>query len=259
MYYYIVNPSAGDRAMDGLQSRLKAKLRTLKIDGEFSKTLEPGDARRITRTALDTGARTIVVVGGDQTVHEVIDSVHASKKPSVPIGIIPIGHSNRLAEYLGIRSWQHGCELLAARRLHSFLLININRHHFIRRAIFSPQVGVDDEPWELLAAIDSGYKLRGRISSCEVANLRLLNPHLDNQLFLQLSSPGTQSSRWQRLLRRRDEMPTLSQLHSKTLTLEFNRPTQVQLDGQRLNDTSFRIHLSDVPIRLITARRTETD
>lgn len=106
MYYYIVNPAAGGGLINSIQDRLKASLNQLNIDGEFAKTLGPGDALKITETAVDKGATTIVAVGGGETVNEVIAAVYKANHPEVAIGIIPTGKQNWLAQYLGIGSWR---------------------------------------------------------------------------------------------------------------------------------------------------------
>src|SRR5947208_682989 len=101
MYYYIINPSAGGGAINQIQDKLRARLQTLGISGEFAKTTGPGDATKMAAAAISSGATTVVAVGGDGTVNEVVNGI---SKDQVAVGIIPIGHTNFLANRLGIHS-----------------------------------------------------------------------------------------------------------------------------------------------------------
>lgn len=247
MYYYIVNPNAGDRTIDSIQDKLKDQLHRLDIDGEFHKTLEKGDAGRIALSGVKKSANTIVVIGGDKTVNEVISAVHGSSSPRTPIGIIPTGHSNRLAEILGIKDWQQAVELLATRRLHQFKLIHINGHHFIHQAEFTPQT---EGEWEFLAEVDNQYRVRGRGNSMIVHNLRRLHPHLPDRLFIETSAPTQDKKWWQ--LKKPENNQAGSKLHAGSLSIEFSQSTNALIDGRRISDVSYQLHLSDVPLRLIT-------
>lgn len=248
MYHYIVNPNAGNRAIDNIQDKLKERLRRLGIDGEFFKTLEKGDAGSIALSGLKQGAKTIVVIGGDKTVNEVISAVHSSSSPRTPIGVIPTGNSNQLAGMLGISDWQQAVELLAVRRLHQFRLIHINDHHFIHQAEFTPQ---SDEEWEFLAEINGRYRVRGTGGSVLVHNLRRLHPHLSDRLFFE-ARPPVENKRWWQQLGGREAENTGSQLHANSLNIEFSQSTNAVIDGRRVSDVSYHLYLSDVPVRLIT-------
>src|SRR4051812_6735399 len=109
MYYYIINPTSGRGAINNIQEKLRSTLQQLGIDGEFAKTTGPGDATKMAKAAADKGSKTIVAVGGDDTVNEVINGLAES---SVAIGIIPIGTSNELANQFGINHWQQACTVL---------------------------------------------------------------------------------------------------------------------------------------------------
>lgn len=247
MYHYIVNPNAGNRAIDSIQDKLKERLHKLDIDGEFFKTLEKGDAGNIALSGLKQGAKTIVVIGGDKTLNEVISAVHSSNSPRTPIGVIPTGNSNQLAGMLGISDWQQAVELLAVRRLHQFRLIHINDHHFIHQAEFIPQ---SDEEWEFLAEINGQYRIRGTGDSVTVHNLRRLHPHLTDRLFFETSQPAKAKRWWQ--FGSDPAVNKGSQLHASSMNIEFSQSTNAMIDGRRISDVSYHLYLSDMPVRLIT-------
>ncbi len=128
MYYYIVNPAAGNGSIKHSQDNLRKMLDDLGIRGEWAKTTGPGEATKMAEAAVAKGHTTIIAVGGDDTVNEVINGITAD---NVAIGIIPMGSTNSLATQLGIGSWQHACTVLAARRLTSYSLIGAGQKFFL--------------------------------------------------------------------------------------------------------------------------------
>ena len=62
-------------------------------------TWEPGDGAIFAREAIAAGADTIVAVGGDGTVNEVLNGMEGTK---VGLGIIPAGTANDFARQVGI-------------------------------------------------------------------------------------------------------------------------------------------------------------
>src|SRR5882757_3364306 len=128
MYYYVVNPAAGRGQIRNMQEKLRSRLDDLGIRGEWAKTTGPGEATRMTKAAIAAGHTTIVAVGGDDTVNEVINGIGSE---NVAVGILPIGSNNRVATQLGIVTWPQACEALAARRLTSYSLIAAGQKFFL--------------------------------------------------------------------------------------------------------------------------------
>lgn len=257
MYYYIVNPNAGNGTFVDIQHKLKSTLHGLGIDGEFAKTLQQKDARTITQSALQRGMKTIVVAGGDKTVNEVVAAVQESGKQSISIGIIPLGNHNTLATYLGITDWRHACHVLAARRLQSFNLVHINDHSFIHSCHIEPKSTSDTS--QLLAEIDGSHKLRGEVAFSRVSNQKLHNVHLPNQLLLRLYPHRNRSPWWSRIFGSAGNLSSPAQLHARVAILEFSSEHTATIDGRTLHNTLFRIRLSETPLQLIAARSEQPD
>lgn len=91
----IVNPRAGGRGAARLLDRLRRTLDATGLDHEVRPTAGPGDATAIARTALGGGARYLVAVGGDGTVHEVVngmlDAAGAPVGPGAVLGVVAAG------------------------------------------------------------------------------------------------------------------------------------------------------------------------
>ena len=74
-------------------------------------TTGPGHAGEIARRAVDRGADLILVAGGDGTINEAVNGMVNS---DVPLGILPAGTANVLANELGIgRTMERAAGVLA--------------------------------------------------------------------------------------------------------------------------------------------------
>jgi diacylglycerol kinase (ATP) len=142
MYYYIINPSSGGGKINKVQDKLRARLKELGIAGEFVKSTGPGDIPKLTKMAIEKGYNTIVAVGGDGTINEVINSL---PDESVALGIIPMGNTNELATLLGINDWNDACTILAARKVEIVDLGKIGDKIFVT----SVAIGFDSVLYDL--------------------------------------------------------------------------------------------------------------
>ncbi|HEY9723811.1 MAG TPA: diacylglycerol kinase family protein [Oscillatoriaceae cyanobacterium] len=101
--YVVYNPTAGSGlgqkrvALDTIRDRFLAagwNVATIR-------TRCAGDGTAAARLALDSGADVVAAMGGDGTINEVIQAL--ANQP-VPLGIIPVGTINVLAQELGLPS-----------------------------------------------------------------------------------------------------------------------------------------------------------
>ena len=283
MYYYIVNPAAGRGQIKGLQNRIRAKLEDLGIRGEWNKTTGPGDATKMTQAAIAAGHTTIVAVGGDNTVNEVINGV---EKESVAIGIIPIGSSNRVANQLGIYHWQQACEALAARRLTPYSLIAAGQNFFLSTLTLGFETDLDKtvDPTEtslrarvgrfsktfgkarkfetLHCKIDVNgeYKLECDLFNLSIANQKFLNPLAENRLIISITDrPATLKlgkTVWQTINRRThgELEDTTTRFLADRVVIETDPPTGIIVDGKVATRTPIAIRLTDRSVRFITEK-----
>lgn len=284
MYYYVVNPAAGRGQIKNLQEKLRARLDELGIRGEWVKTTGPGDATKLTRAAIASGHTTVVAVGGDDTVNEVINGV---EKGNIAIGIIPMGTANRVASQLGIVQWQQACEALAARRLTPYSLIAAGQKFFLstltlgfetdldktvdttatgwraRISQFSQSLGHARNYGSLHCKIevDGEYKLECDLFTLSIANQKFLNPLADNRLIVSISDRpgrGLQLGQmvWQTLKNRNlgglEESTT--RFLANRVVIETDPPTGIMVDGKVAGRTPIAIRLTDRRVRFITEK-----
>ena len=285
MYYYIVNPAAGRGQIKNLQEKLRSRLDGLGIRGEWVKTTGPGEATRLAKAAVASGHTTIVAIGGDDTVNEVINGID---RDNVAVGIIPIGTANRLAVQLGIITWQQACDALAARRLTPYSLIAAGQKFFLStltlgfetdldKTVDTTQNGLKARAGQLLQSlghargygslkckieVDGKYNLECDLFTLSVANQKFLNPLAENRLIVALSDrPSARlklgSMVWQTLRSRGagtlDSTATTRFLADRVV-IETDPVTGIMVDGKVAGRTPIAIRLTDRRIRFITEK-----
>ena len=90
----IVNPHAGRRHVGEEIPELERNLRARGLPYRLLRTGGPGDATRMATEALRDGSRFLVAVGGDGTVHEVVNGMFEDGHPivdDVVLGVVAAG------------------------------------------------------------------------------------------------------------------------------------------------------------------------
>ena len=114
--HVIVNPAAGNGRVRRLWPRLEPRLRTASPGLSVDWTTAPGEATSLTRAALDDGEERIVAVGGDGTLHEVVNGFFAADgtplAPAACLVPIPCGTGTDFRRALSIPTGVEAVELL---------------------------------------------------------------------------------------------------------------------------------------------------
>jgi YegS/Rv2252/BmrU family lipid kinase len=288
MYYYIINPSSGGGRINKIQDKLKDRLKELGIAGEFAKSTGVGDVNRLAKIAIEKGYKTIVAVGGDGTINEVINAL---SNTDIALGIIPIGNNNELANMLGIGDWTSACNILAARKVENIDLGKINDRVFITAV----SLGFDNEISELkknlkpstFNKINFVTKAATKAKTYKPIHLELnfdnnkyavetdcFNLSISNSAFL---SYLPQKSRPQdnmldavliTQLRFKDILSyaqgtldiskkpgQVSLFHTKKVTIKTKNPIPVSADGKVITETPVTIEVSDRKLKVIVSRK----
>lgn len=96
---YIVNPISGTRSKDHVQNIIAAETLRAGIPFRFFPSVASGDYSFMEDTIINHKITDIIIIGGDGTVSQVVDSLIGQ---SVNFGIIPSGSGNGLAFGAGI-------------------------------------------------------------------------------------------------------------------------------------------------------------
>ncbi len=290
MYYYIINPAAGGGKINKIQEKLKERLSELGIAGEFEKSTGTSDIGRLTKLAIGKGFKTIVAVGGDGTINEVINAL--GDKPNVALGIIPTGSTNELANLLGIYDWQSACTILAARKIekvdlglingtHIFvtsvtlgfdnLLFNLKRHQstspiskFSYLTRLSKAVS-GFKPIKVDLEFDKKYSVSTECFNLAVSNGTFIDylpakskpqdDTLDVILINKLSFKEALLYGQKKLRFTGENASRLSIFHTQRLTIKTAKPVPVSADGQVVTETPATISISDQKLKVIVSRK----
>jgi diacylglycerol kinase (ATP) len=109
--FAVVNPVAGRAQAGSIAKSLEEIARSHGWELETYETTGRELLPELVGAAIDEGAELVVAVGGDGTISDVVDGL---VNTAVPLGIIPTGTGNVLAQELGIPlDVQKACQLLA--------------------------------------------------------------------------------------------------------------------------------------------------
>ncbi|MDD3678647.1 MAG: YegS/Rv2252/BmrU family lipid kinase [Patescibacteria group bacterium] len=288
MYYYIVNPAAGGAKIDKIQDRLKARLSDLGIMGEFVKTTGPDDVAKLTRMGIEKGYKTIVAVGGDGTINEVMNEL--IDNPKVVLGIIPTGTTNDLADALGIRGWFSAASILASRKVEEIDLGRVGERYFVTSATmgFDAEFAKDKRlskgnafekiryatkllsrsaahrPVRASLKFDNDYEVDAEIFSIVVSNskffpLKFIKTEPNDNLLdtvVITKIPGYKMLQYGYLSDLSSvDLPKISVFHSREIEIVTKKPKNIAIDGQISTKTPIKITMTDKKLKVIVSRK----
>lgn len=136
-YLFIVNPVAGKNKGAKVLLLIERVMKRKKIPHKIIQTTEIGEAQRIAKEAVNKEFSTIVAVGGDGTIHEVLNGIVGSNKI---LGIIPAGTGNDLSRTLNLpHNPELALELILQGKTKAIDLGKANGKYFINFA----SIGLD--------------------------------------------------------------------------------------------------------------------
>ncbi|HEX6370161.1 MAG TPA: diacylglycerol kinase family protein [Longimicrobium sp.] len=103
-FYVILNPAAGRGAAARVRGIVERGLAQAGADFTVVETARRGHAAELAEAAARDGWPAVAAVGGDGTVHEVVNGLMraADGGPSVPLGIVGVGSGNDFARLAGV-------------------------------------------------------------------------------------------------------------------------------------------------------------
>ncbi len=114
MYYYIIDPQKIEQKIfERVQNQLYSCVSQLRISGEMTRVTPLRTIPQLVETAVLREASTIVAVGYDSTIQEIINCLGDKE---MTIGYVPLVDSE-LSKILGIAGVENACQTLAHRRV----------------------------------------------------------------------------------------------------------------------------------------------
>lgn len=190
MNVFIYDSFLNQKKYDRLLAQIETRITDLGLNGKICRLSLMKNVHEAVAEELKRGAKTIVAVGNNKTVNQVLNSLVGS---SVPLGIIPIGQENNdIAAALGIDTIENACNILSARLLARLDLGLANQTYFLGHASIENQGTLIDMGKSY--TIETAEK--GTISIFNLASQELALPAKikirpdDNELELIISAGG---------------------------------------------------------------------
>ena len=96
-WFVIINPNAGNKKRSKYWSEIRGYLNDFSIEYKHAFTEYKTHEEKLVQQVIDKGFRKFIVVGGDGTLHHVVNGIMKQKtidSTSITVGIIPIGTGN---------------------------------------------------------------------------------------------------------------------------------------------------------------------
>lgn len=203
--FIVLNPVAGRSVIEGVRATLDRHFDPQAWNCELYETTGTEDIAALVRDAVARGCALVVAAGGDGTISAVANGLAHT---AVPLGILPIGTGNVLAQELGIPlDLDAACHLLTDQHAQTWLdAMQVNERLFILQiAIGIESLMIRDTPraakrrfgrlayvWTALKWL-AGYQPR-RFTI--VADDRRLRPRASQVLVANGGTLGMQPFRW---------------------------------------------------------------
>lgn len=128
MYLYIYDSYLNDKKYQTVLTRIESRLADLGINGRIAKMTILKNMKETILDGIKKGAETIVAVGNDKTLFEVIRIL--AREP-VTVGYIPVGTKSTIAPILDIPEEEKACDVLSARLSEKMDIGKVNNQYFL--------------------------------------------------------------------------------------------------------------------------------
>lgn len=142
MNIFIYDSFLNQKKYSRLLARLETRITDLGLNGKIFRLNPSRNVQETINGELKRGAKTIVAVGNNKTINQIVNSLAGNQ---VPLGIIPISEDNNsIAKSLGIESIETACDVLSARLLAKLDLGLANQTYFLSNVSINNQGTVID-------------------------------------------------------------------------------------------------------------------
>jgi diacylglycerol kinase (ATP) len=131
----ILNPYAGRWKALQQKQEVETALKTAGVDYELVQTGGPGEGTRLAKDAVVQGFSPIIAAGGDGSINEVMNGMKQVEGDIPPLGLLPLGSANDLADNLGIpKDMFTAARVIAESNVRKIDLGTVNSRYFDNNA-----------------------------------------------------------------------------------------------------------------------------
>ena len=243
MYCYIYDDFVQDRKYEKELSAIENRITDLGLQGKIVRLALFRDPAETIRREVEQGAKTVVVIGNDATVHKVVDAVVDA---GAVLGLIPVGEPTVLARILGIPDGVDACDALSQRIIEEIDVGRINGHRFITGVAFPKgkfRVRRGKE-WEMTPDKRGSLEVRNLSVSVPRSKEDISNP---TDALLDLVIETQTRGGW------RPKIQT-SRIALNTFDVYYEQPVTATADGAAVDGEVFHIDIEQTVLNTIVGR-----
>ncbi len=250
MYVYLYDSYVRKKKFQSTVKAMETRLTDFGIAGKIIRLQNFSDTGLIVEDEIRKGARTIVIVGNDQTLGHTLS--RAATKDIV-FGFLPVGQENAIAEVLGIPEGPDACSVLSKRRKMSLDIGWFNNRYFISQLHIHP------------SNIEIAYDEKFRVSSSQgkmelvVCNLKPFTWKDVKQHTLDIHPQDGKLEAFVRPLAKRKmfrevyEQPSIFPFEEMIVT--GKKPFVVEADGRTSKETKITIKLAKSKVQMVVGKQ----
>ena len=129
MHVYIYDAFLNQGKYEKILTQIETRITDLGLNGKIARLGVMKNVSDLIDSELRRGAKTIIAVGNNSTIEQVLPNIVDS---DVPLGIIPVEkQNNSIADSLGIKNYEEACNILSARRMEKLDVGYLGNHYFV--------------------------------------------------------------------------------------------------------------------------------
>jgi diacylglycerol kinase family enzyme len=266
MYYYIVDPQKiSQREFERVQNLLYSSLSEYRVSGEIVRVTGLRTVNQLVENAFSHGSKTIVAVGSDDTLNEVINAI---KDREMTVGYIPI-QETEVGNLLGIRSIEHGAKTIGQRRIAELDLGMVNNNLFVSKLSFglgTTETGflkmfnfklirslLDLPTFEIKFSANQKFQASATAVGGIISN-SLIHGVIDVMLLPKLSKGQTLQYRNEILNGTYDRIPLASIIHVKKLEISSPHGLPMKAGSRVIAKTPVSIEIRPKALKIIVGK-----
>ncbi len=245
MYFYLLDSFLSNKKYENILTRIERRIVDLGIEGKFERLTILKDLKEVVTGAIKKGFKTIIAVGNNQTVTEVINAIADDNK--ITLGIIPVGKDNKIASLLGIPEGELACDVISNRLIETVDLGQINHHYFLTSLkIINPEVALEcDDSYRVIPSPSQEIN----IFNLDCQNNRSFDPK-DGVLDTMISS----SSSWKSLFSKAQNESLFPAKKIKILELNKDKQSKIIVDGLKVLKRPLTVMIAPQKLKVIVGK-----
>ena len=250
-YIYIYDTFLQDNQYRGILKNIERRLNDFEIGGKIVKMTSFTNPRTLIEDEMRHGAKTIVMVGNDETLVRVL--LRAADL-DVVFGFLPIGlRKNHFAKVLGLPLNEKTCDILAARKIEKLDYGSINQKNFFLCYLYIPEARLKIE-------CDENFVVGSGKERLEIAIANLLPPPFESERFtlhpqdgkMELYLRPSQKGLIARFLNKKGKKPSV--FFFRKLVLKSDKPMTIVADDRELHESYLTVEVNKKKLAMIVGK-----